>query len=52
MITQEKPVSKNTSIMVDKETHHIIKTLAVQKRMKITDFIRQTFNQTIKQAGN
>ncbi len=46
-----KPVKKDiTSIMVDKETHHIIKLLAVQKRMKITDFIRQTFSQTAKQG--
>lgn len=44
-----KPVKKEvTSIMVDKETHFAIKLLAVQKKMKITDLIRETFNQAIK----
>jgi len=51
MIVQEKPIMKRevTSVMVDRDTHHIIKTLAVQRRMKMTDLIRETFSENLKQ---
>lgn len=34
---------KLTSVMVETDTHHIIKLLAVEKRMKIKDLLKQIF---------
>ncbi len=32
------------TLMVDKETHHIIKILAAQKNIKMVDLVYQVFN--------
>lgn len=42
-LKNEKKLYK-TSLMVDEETHHTIKTLAVEKRMKIGEFLKEVFS--------
>ncbi len=39
-----RPKRKLLTLMVDRETHHLIKTLAVQKQVKMLELVRQVFN--------